>query len=166
MTYYAENETQMELPFDWKELFALAAETVLDSSNCPYEVEVSLLLTDGERIKEMNRKTRGIDEVTDVLSFPNLFFPEPANFSLVEEEAADYFHPETGELVLGEMIICMDKLYEQAKSYGHSLEREFAFLVTHSMLHLCGYDHLEQEEEEEMCRLQEEVLCSLGITRD
>ena len=166
MTFYAENETLEKLPFNWEELFALVGETVLEQENCPYEAEVSLLLTDEETIREMNRETRGIDQATDVLSFPNLFFTSPADFSSVEEEAADCFHPDTGELLLGEMVICVEKLYEQAESYGHSLKREFAFLVAHSMLHLCGYDHMEPEEEAVMNRRQEEVLNLLGITRD
>ncbi|MBQ9990817.1 MAG: rRNA maturation RNase YbeY [Lachnospiraceae bacterium] len=166
MTFYAENETGMELPFDWKEVFSLVGEGVLEQENCPYETEISLLLTDEKTIREMNRETRGIDQVTDVLSFPNLFFDHPGDFSSVEDTQADCFHPDTGELRLGEMVICMEKLYEQAESYGHSVKREFAFLVAHSMLHLCGYDHMEAEEETVMNSRQEKVLNLLGITRE
>ena len=101
-----------------------------------------------------------------MLSFPNISFLQPADFSAVEEETADCFEPDTGELILGEIILSIDKLQEQALAYGHSLEREFAFLVAHSMLHLCGYDHMEPEEEEVMFNQQEEVLQLLKITRD
>ena len=166
MTFYTDNETNMSLPFDWEEIFALVGETVLDRESCPYEAEVSLLLTDNEGIRQMNKETRGIDQDTDVLSFPNLFFEKPGDFSHVEQEAADCFHPDTGELLLGEMVISLEKLYEQAENYGHSLKREFAFLVAHSMLHLCGYDHMTDKEDELMCSCQEEVLTMLGITRD
>ena len=74
--------------------------------------------------------------------------------------------PDTGELILGDFIISVDRVRDQAESYGHSRKREFAFLVAHSMLHLCGYDHMEPEEAEVMEAKQEQVLASLGITRD
>jgi probable rRNA maturation factor len=79
---------------------------------------------------------------------------------------ADYFDPDSGELILGDIIISVDKVEEQAESYGHSKKREFAFLVAHSMLHLCGYDHMEAEEAVVMEAKQEAVLTKLGITRD
>ncbi|MGN1333334.1 MAG: rRNA maturation RNase YbeY [Lachnospiraceae bacterium] len=166
MTFYAENETHTELPFAWKELFQKVGEAVLEREGCPYEAQVSLLLTDNEEIRQINASTRGIDAATDVLSFPNISFLQPADFSAVEEETADCFEPDTGELILGEIILSIDKLQEQALAYGHSLEREFAFLVAHSMLHLCGYDHMEPEEEKVMFNRQEEVLQLLKITRD
>ena len=165
MTFYTENETREELPFDWEALFRLVGETVLEREDCPYETQVSLLLTDNEGIREMNRETRHIDAATDVLSFPNLFFGHPSDFSMAEEETA-CFEPDTGELILGDIVISVDRLKEQAQSYGHSLKREFAFLVAHSMLHLCGYDHMEPDEEQVMISKQEEVLQLLGITRD
>lgn len=166
MTFYAESETEVNMDFEWKELFSLVAERVLDEENCPYEAQVSLLLTDNERIREINRETREIDAATDVLSFPNLFFDYVSDFSQVEEMPAGYFDPDSGELIMGEIVISVDKLKEQAEHYGHSLKREFAFLVVHSMLHLCGYDHMEEEEEALMVRRQEEILQLLGITRD
>ena len=166
MTFYVENETSAELPFDLREIFALVGESVLDRENCPYEVEVSLLLTDNEGIREMNLENRDMDAPTDVLSFPNLFFEHPADFSLIEKEQAECFEPDTGELILGDIVISVDKLKEQAQNYGHSLKREFAFLVVHSMLHLCGYDHMEPEEEKVMVNKQDEILQLLGITRD
>ena len=77
----------------------------------------------------------------------------------------DYFDPETGELCLGDIVISIDKVYEQAQEYGHAPLREFAFLVAHSMLHLLGYDHMEPDEAEVMEAKQEEILTKLGITR-
>lgn len=82
-----------------------------------------------------------------------------------EEMPRVTFGPDTGELVLGDIMISVDKVREQAESYGHSTKREFAFLVAHSMLHLCGYDHMEPEEAEVMEQKQEELLTGLGITR-
>ena len=84
----------------------------------------------------------------------------------MEEEAADCFEPDSGELILGDIILSLDRIREQAKEYGHSEKREFAFLVAHSMLHLCGYDHETPEEASAMEQKQKEVLETLHITRD
>ena len=138
----------------------------MDTEKCPYEAQVSLLLTDNEGIREFNNQTRGLDKPTDVLSYPNVEYEVPSDFDVVEEQEADCFDPDTGELILGDIIISVEKVDQQAKEYGHSQKREFAFLVAHSMLHLCGYDHMTPQEEQVMIRKQEEVLQSLNITRD
>lgn len=141
-------------------------EGVLDMEECPYETQVNVLLTDNEGIREYNREYRSIDRETDVLSFPNLEFETPGVYEVEEEQEADCFDPDTGELILGDIIISVDRVAEQAESYGHSPKREFAFLVAHSMLHLSGYDHMESEEAKVMEAKQEQVLQKLGITRD
>ena len=140
-------------------------EAVLDSENCPYESEINVLLTDNEGIHQFNMQYRNIDRPTDVLSFPNLNYEVPSDFDTAAANEADCFNPETGELILGDIIISVDKVKEQAENYGHSEKREFAFLVAHSMLHLCGYDHMEEAEEKQMEEKQEAVLTKLGITR-
>ena len=142
------------------------AEAVLDAEGCPYEATINVLLTDNEGIHGFNKEYRGIDRETDVLSFPNLDFESPADFDIDESREADYFDPDSGELILGDIIISVDKVQEQAESFGHSTKREFAFLVAHSMLHLCGYDHMEAEEAKVMEGKQEKILTDLGITRD
>lgn len=166
MNFYVENETDKEFPFDVEEIVRLVAEKVLDMEACPYEAQVNVLLTDNEGIREYNREYRGIDRETDVLSFPNLDFERPGEYEVEEDREADYFDPDTGELIMGDIIISVDKVEEQAKSYGHSMKREFAFLVAHSMLHLSGYDHMEEEEARVMEARQELALRELGITRD
>ena len=166
MTFYVENETEVVYDFDVEETVKLVAEKILDTENCPYETQVNVLLTDNEHIRFFNREFREIDRDTDVLSFPNLEFAIPGEFLIEEDEEADFFDPESGELILGDIIISVDKVREQAESYGHSLKREFAFLVAHSMLHLCGYDHMEEAEAKIMEKKQEETLNFLGITRD
>lgn len=166
MTLYAENETEAEFPFSVEQTARAVMEAVLEEERCPYEVTVNLLLTDNEGIREYNCQYREIDRETDVLSFPNLDFDRPGDFGKAEESEADYFDPDSGELVLGDVIISADKVQEQAESYGHGLKREFAFLVAHSMLHLCGYDHVEDEERLVMEAKQERILQSLGITRE
>ena len=166
MTFYVENETDAIFPFDVNQVVEQVAEAVLDEEACPYEVQINVLLTDNEGIHRFNKEYRGIDKETDVLSFPNLDFESPADFTIEESREADYFDPDSGELILGDIIISVDKVSEQAESYGHSTRREFAFLVAHSMLHLCGYDHMEPEEAAIMERKQELILNGLGITRD
>lgn len=166
MTFCVENETGEEFPFAIEETARQVCENVLETEKCPWEAAVNLLLTDNEGIRALNREYRYIDRETDVLSFPNLDFVEAGSFELPEEREADYFDPDTGELLLGDICISVDKMKEQAVSYGHSLRREFAFLVAHSMLHLCGYDHMEEAEAGVMEQKQEEILEAMGITRE
>ena len=168
MTFYFENETEQEKPFDFdcEDIIRQVAEQVLETEGCPYEVQVNVLLTDNDGIQEFNRQYRDIDRPTDVLSFPNLDYETPSDFSKVEDEAADCFEPDSGELILGDIILSLDRIREQAKEYGHSEKREFAFLVAHSMLHLCGYDHMTPKEAVVMEQKQKDALESLQITRE
>ncbi len=166
MTVFLENEIDAEFPFDPEEIAVKVAEAALDLEGCPYEAQVNVLITDKEGIRGFNSEYRGIDKETDVLSFPNLEFETEGDFSLAEENEADSFDPDSGELILGDIILCADRIYSQAEEYGHSVLREFAFLVAHSMLHLSGYDHMEENEAKVMEAKQEEILAGLGITRD
>lgn len=166
MTFCVENEIDAVLPFDVEKTVKMVIEAALDAEKCPYEVEINVLLTDNNGIQEFNREYRGIDRETDVLSFPNVDYNEPANYENVELEQADYFNPDTEELMLGDIILSVDRAYEQAEQYGHSVLREFSFLVAHSMLHLLGYDHMVPEEASVMEEKQEAILTNLGITRD
>lgn len=166
MTFYVENETNKELPFDAEEIAKKVIEQSLDQEGCPYEVIVDVTLTDNEGIHQMNKEFRDVDRPTDVLSFPNVDYDAPANFDGLEDMVEDYFDPETGELCLGDIVISIDKVYEQAEEFGHTPLREYAFLIAHSMLHLMGYDHMVPEEAKVMEEKQESILASLGITRD
>ena len=166
MTSYVENETSVVFEFNIKEILDLIMEEVLSQEGCPYEAQVNLLITDNEGIHEFNRQYRQVDAPTDVLSFPMIDFIKEADFSVVDHGEAEYFDPESGELILGDIIISADKVKEQALKFGHSQKREFAFLTAHSMLHLCGYDHMTQAQADVMERKQEKVLEALGITRD
>ena len=134
---------------------ALAAEGV----NVPCEINV--LVTDDEGIRAINRDMREVDRSTDVLSFPE-FDLTPGE--VPTEEDAD---PGTGLVPLGDMVISMEHVAAQAKEYGHSRQRELAYLVTHSVLHLLGYDHLDEGPQKQQMRAREEViLAELGITRE
>ena len=158
-----EAEKKLELPFETiiREI-VLAA---LDYEECPYEAEINVILTDNEAIRVMNKEYRGLDAPTDVLSFPLVDYNVPSDCNHVEDAVADYFNPETGELMLGDIVISVDKVEGQAESYGHSQTRELAFLVAHSMLHLLGYDHMEEGERAEMERRQDAILESRGYVR-
>lgn len=164
MTLFLEEEGSVRLPFDVKETAELMIETVLEHEGCPYEAQVELLLTTDEEVHMMNREHRGIDRPTDVLSFPMLDVRTPGDLSGVEE-MPDAFDPESGELMLGDIVISKDKVIAQAEEYGHSLKREYAFLIAHSMLHLLGYDHMEDDERLLMEQRQREIMDKAKIPR-
>lgn len=165
MTSYVENETEVNFPFDVQDILNRIMDAVTQMENCPYETTVNLLITDNAGIREYNKNYRGIDRETDVLSFPNISFDSEGDFTQVESMSADYFDPDSGELILGDIILSADRVLSQAQEYGHSVLREFAFLTAHSMFHLCGYDHMEEREAAVMEEKQEAVLTNLGISR-
>lgn len=164
MSLYLEEEEGIDLPFDIEETAALIVETAIHTEQCPFETEVNILLTGNEEIHELNRIHRGIDRPTDVLSFPALEFLIPGDFTPFEEDGT-VFHPETGELMLGDIVISKDKVITQAEEYGHTPRREFAFLIAHSMLHLFGYDHIEEDERKTMEEHQRRIMEKAGIPR-
>lgn len=165
MTITIEYEAEKQLDLPYEEIIRDVVNESLDYEKCPYEAEVNVILTDNQAIQEINREHRQIDAPTDVLSFPMVDYEAPSDFDHVEDAVEDYFNPETGELMLGDIVISVDKVEEQAEKYGHSQTRELAFLVAHSMLHLCGYDHMEEEERLLMEARQNEILELRGYTR-
>lgn len=165
MTILTEWETDVSFDFDAGELAKTVIEAACEAERCPYEIQVNLTFTDNAGIHEINRLHRGIDRPTDVLSFPMLSYESPADFSRVEENAAENFDPDSGELLLGDIVVSTEKVKEQAQCYGHSEKRETAFLILHSMLHLFGYDHESEAERGEMEARQRAILDGLGITR-
>lgn len=164
MRIFLENEGELELELPYLELAETVAEAVLDFENCPYESQIELLLTTNDAIKEINNEYRRIDRATDVLSFPMVDFAAPAEYDILEEDDS-YFDLDTGELMLGNIVISKERVLSQAEEYGHSIKREFAFLIAHSMLHLLGYDHMEENERAVMEEKQRAILDQLGITR-
>lgn len=164
MTLNFEEEGTLQLDLPCQELATTVIEAALDYVDCPYEVEVNLLLTMNQEIHEMNMEYRQMDRATDVLSFPMIEYDMPGDFDFLED-AFECFHPDTGELLLGDIVISKEKVLEQAEEYGHSVQREYAFLITHSMLHLFGYDHMDDEERKVMESKQAEILERLGILR-
>ena len=145
-------------------LMQTAADCALWAEGVRLPCVVNVRLCGDEDIREINREYRQIDRPTDVLSFPLLSYEEAGNFDAVED-CDDNFNPDTGEVMLGDIIISVDKVKEQAEAYGHSEMREFAFLIVHSMLHLFGYDHMEPEEAAFMENKQKQILKELNILR-
>ena len=164
MTIQIDYEAERKLDIDYEKLASKVAEHILETEHCPYDVCVNLVITDNEEIKRVNTEFRSIGAPTDVLSFPMLEYETPGDFSHFESEE-DCFDPETGELLLGDIVISKEKVIAQAEEYGHSVKREYAFLIAHSVLHLSGYDHMEEEERIEMETLQREILNELNILR-
>ena len=164
MTVLIDNEAPGMLHIPYHRIINKVVEGTLDYLNIPFEAEVSVTITDAGTIRSLNKEHRGIDAATDVLSFPLNEFRKPGDFEALADDP-DAFNPETGELMLGDIVICADKVLSQAAEYGHTRTRELAFLVCHSVLHLSGYDHMEESEREEMETLQRTILDALGYRR-
>ncbi|MBU5591022.1 rRNA maturation RNase YbeY [Clostridium sp. MSJ-4] len=140
--------------------FALKEEEVL------VKYELSILLVDNETIKEINRKHRYIDRETDVLSFPLLDYPKGKVFkNLYSNYEFDKTYLDGEELVLGDIVISLEKALEQSVDYGHSFKREVLYLIIHSILHLLGYDHMEDNEKVFMREREEFILGEFNIKR-
>jgi probable rRNA maturation factor len=166
MTFYVENESCRQFDFEIEEAVGRVIEQALELEQCPYEAEVNVLITSKEQIRIYNKEYRNIDKETDVLSFPSVDYAKPADFSIAEANQTDYFNPDTGELMLGDIILCADRVFSQAEEFGHSILREFSFLIAHSMLHLLGYDHIEPDDEKDMIMRQKQIMDALHITRE
>lgn len=166
MTVFFENESSITFDFPEEEHLAKLVRTVCDYVHCPYEVEISVTLVDKDKIQQVNSEFRGIDRPTDVLSFPMMEYDSPADFSGESFCTSITLSPESEELVLGDILLCAPVVCEQATEYGHSRLREFSFLVVHSLLHLFGYDHIEEEERRVMESAQREIMEILQISRN
>lgn len=140
--------------------FALKEEEV----NIPFEI--SLLFVDNDEIREINNETRNIDKETDVLSFPMLDYPKDRFFKDVYKNYEfDETYMDGEELVLGDIVLSLEKALEQSNEYNHSFKREASYLVVHSVLHLLGYDHMEEDEKKVMRKREEDILGQLDIKR-
>ncbi len=136
-------------------------EASLEYENCDFDAEVSVTIVDNEAIREINNETRNLNMPTDVLSFPMLYFDEDGN--IIDSD----YDMDGDVIVLGDIVISAERAKAQAEEYGHSFLREMAFLTVHSMLHLLGYDHVDDLEGERiMFTKQDEILEKLGITRE
>ena len=165
MTLLLEEETEVNFDFDYKQVANDVIYTALDQLQFPYDVEISLTITDSEGIHAINKEFRQIDAPTDVLSFPMLDYDTPGEFDFLDDND-DAFNPESGECILGDIVLNTERIISQAADFGHSVKREYAFLIAHSMMHLFGFDHMSEAEAADMEARQEHVLAELGITRE
>ncbi len=151
--YFSDEQDKVKLDFDVEELIKSCTEQALIEEEISDDAEISVTFVDNEGIRELNKMHRDIDRETDVLSFPAF---------LDEGFEVD---PENDAVVLGDIVISLEKALRQSEEYGHSMKRETAFLIAHSLFHLLGYDHMTEDEEKEMFEKQEKVLQKLGVTR-
>lgn len=165
MSVFIENEYDKNIDIDYNTIITKVIEEAIDFVNCPFECEVNVTIVDNDSIRQINSSQRNIDKETDVLSFPLIDYDAPADFSKIEDDI-NYFNPDSGELMIGDIVISYDKVISQAEAFNHSKIREIAFLTAHSMLHLFGYDHMEEQEKFDMENKQNIILNNLGITRE
>ena len=156
MNLLIDNRTEELLSPELEEAILKAAAESLKYEEFDENCEISVSIVDNEEIRQINKQFRNIDRATDVLSFPMLTFEEGEEAEVNEND----------EIILGDIIISLERAREQAEEYGHSIERELAFLSVHSVLHLLGYDHEKSlDEEKTMFKKQEDVLVSIGLKR-
>lgn len=154
-------ESELQEDFSCRELIIRTIRTALDVQGVNVPCEVDVLLTDDAGIHEINLEQRGMDKPTDVLSFP-MFDLTPG--TTPTQEDAD---PETGLVPLGDIVVSVERAKAQAEEYGHSLQRELAYLTVHSILHLLGHDHTDEGPQKALMRgTEEDILSRLGITRE
>lgn len=154
--YFAQSSEGEDQEKIYGETMARALSVVLGKEGIDEEgAEVSVSFVTPEEIQELNRDYRNVDRVTDVLSFPQ--------YDSVDDMIE--MQEETGVAELGDVVICMERAKEQAEDFGHPLEREVIYLFVHSILHLLGYDHMEEEDKREMRAREDEVMTELGIKR-
>ena len=153
--------TEVENEDEVRALVEKCARNVLSRENVDFPAEIDITVVDADTIREMNAEYRSKDSVTDVLSFPMYEFYNGEPREELDEE------PDTGCVMLGDMILCYTRACEQAKEFGHSAARECGYLPTHSMLHLLGYDHERNDEDTRLMRSkEEEYMNAIGLTRD
>ena len=165
MTVLIESECDFNFDFDYEKVANDVINTSMEHLGFPFEAEISVTITDNDGIQAINKEFRGIDAPTDVLSFPMIDYEEAGNFEAIEAND-DLFNPETGEVILGDIVLCVPRILSQAEEYGHSVLREYAFLIAHSMLHLFGFDHMTEDEAAVMEQKQREILDILKISRN
>lgn len=174
MTIYFENQIDYTFEFDYKKIADDVINKTLLHEHFMYDVEVSITLVNEDDIKEINSDYRNINKVTDVLSFPMIEYDSSLSkvsnrtedmYDFIKDKV-DVFNRDTREVILGDIVLCVPVIIRQASEYNHSILREYAFLIVHSMLHLLGFDHIEDDERAVMENEQKLILESLDITRD
>ncbi|ADL51200.1 rRNA maturation RNase YbeY [Clostridium cellulovorans] len=166
MIYLDNRQSEVEVDDDFNGTIRKVIDYALkeEGVNIPYEI--SIIYVDNETIRNINSDTRKIDKVTDVLSFPMLDYPKGQVYkNTYEDQSFHVVDLDDGYLVLGDIVLSLEKAKEQSEEYGHSYLRETCYLVIHSVLHLLGYDHMEEEEKGIMRKREETILSEFSIVR-
>ena len=154
-------QDKVEVQEELKDKIEKVVDLSLKREGIKLDSQVSIYFVDNERIREINKTTRDIDKVTDVLTFPIAEFEKGKIKSSLGDIDMD-----CGCLILGDIVVSLEKAKAQSIEYDHAMEREILFLITHGMYHILGYDHMTEEEEKEMIGKQELVLAELNVKRD
>ncbi|CDM68629.1 Endoribonuclease YbeY [Clostridium bornimense] len=167
MIYIENNQSKKEVKDELNDLLEEVINFTIEEEKVDVDVEVSLLYVDNEEIKNINKEFRKIDRVTDVLSFPMLSYPEGKVYKDIYYKDKELLERnlDNGVLILGDIVLSLERAEEQRIEFGHSFLREAAYLTVHSVLHLLGYDHINDSDKEKMRRREEEILNKFQITR-
>lgn len=166
MIYVENNQDKIEVSEDLIKKIKEVINFALKEDGVTIKTEISMLLVDNEEIRGINKETRNIDRATDVLSFPMLDYEDKKVYKEVyKDEKFDDSYFDGEDLVLGDMVLSLERAKEQSEEFNHSFEREVFYLIVHSVLHLLGYDHMEEDEKSIMRKREEEILGSLEIVR-
>ncbi|MCM1990796.1 rRNA maturation RNase YbeY [Oceanirhabdus seepicola] len=167
MIYIENNYEKFKMQDEILNTIESAIEFALREEEVDFEYEVSVTLVHNEEIRNINKDNRGIDKATDVLSFPCIEYEEGKVFKeLYDINSFDASYFDGDALVLGDIVLSLDKCKEQSEEYEHSFKRESAYLVIHSVLHLLGYDHMNEDDKKKMRKREEELLEALNIPRE
>lgn len=167
MIYIDNRQNKYEITEKFEQILKDTIEFTLNEELVDRVCEISLVFVDNEEIKQINNETRGIDKATDVLSFPMLDYKNGMVYKEVysgKELNREYFDGD--ELILGDIVLSLQRADEQRREFNHSFDRECSYLVVHSILHLLGYDHMKDDEKIIMRAREEEILSKLNMTRN
>ena len=165
MILYIEDEL-CELDAQARQMMQRCADAAVRTEGVAQKTAVFIEIVDDEAIRVINREQRGKDVSTDVLSFPTVYYPAGKTAGSCEALLRREYDPDAGACVLGDIIISMDHVRAQAEEYGHSVQRETGYLLTHGLFHLMGYDHMTQEDKPVMRAMEEKSLASIGLGRE
>lgn len=147
-------------------LMQAAADCAVQTEGISRKCAVYVMLCDDETIHQINREHRQVDRATDVLSFPTVYYPQGVTARSADKLLRREYDDELNACMLGNLVISVPHIYAQAQEYGHSPQREAAYLLVHGLCHLMGYDHMEEEEKQQMRAMEEKILSAVGMTRD
>ncbi|CUP61131.1 rRNA maturation RNase YbeY [Clostridium baratii] len=166
MIYVDNRQEKIKIDEEFQNKLEEVINFALKEEEVTVPAEISMLFVDNEEIREINNDTRGIDRATDVLSFPMLDYEDKKVFKeMYKDKEFNETFMDGEELVLGDIVLSLERALEQSEEYNHSFTREACYLVVHSVLHLLGYDHMEDEDKKVMRKREEEILGKLDITR-